>query len=122
MVAVLPENVVSRDGCSASASASCIDPLLQIHSPLSAAAHGTMADPKTSPPSQGPAQERLDTLAESMINLTLLDPARWGWTAAGGVADLLPPHEVRACLRKDDTVLAGVSCSSEFGNILKGCH
>jgi hypothetical protein len=29
------------------------------------------------------------------VNLTLLDPARWGWTAAGGVADLLPPHEVR---------------------------
>jgi hypothetical protein len=29
------------------------------------------------------------------VNLTLLDPARWGWTAAGGVVDLLPPHEVR---------------------------
>jgi hypothetical protein len=28
------------------------------------------------------------------INLALLDPARWGWTAAGGVADVLPPHEV----------------------------
>lgn len=33
------------------------------------------------------------------VNLTLLDPARWGWTAAGGVADLLPPHEVRFDLR-----------------------
>jgi hypothetical protein len=26
--------------------------------------------------------------------LALLDPPRWGWTATGGVADLLPPHEV----------------------------
>lgn len=33
--------------------------------------------------------------AESIMNLTLLDPPKWGWTAAGGVADLLPPHEVR---------------------------
>jgi hypothetical protein len=59
-----------------------------------------MADTNTLPPSQGSAQDRPDTLGESMINLTLLDPARWGWTAAGAVADLLPPHEVRACLRK----------------------
>jgi hypothetical protein len=59
-----------------------------------------MADQKTPPPSQGSAQQRLDTLGESMINLTLLDPARWGWTAVGSVADLLPPHEVRACSQK----------------------
>jgi hypothetical protein len=32
--------------------------------------------------------------AESLMNLTLLDPPRWGWTAVGGVADLLSPHEV----------------------------
>lgn len=31
---------------------------------------------------------------ENTINLALLDPARFGWTASGGVADLLPPHEV----------------------------
>lgn len=33
--------------------------------------------------------------AETSINLSLLDPARFGWTAAGAVADLLSPHEVR---------------------------
>ena len=32
---------------------------------------------------------------ESMMNLSLLDPPRWGWTAIGGVADVLTPHEVR---------------------------
>jgi hypothetical protein len=84
----------------------------------------TMADQKPPPPPEGQARERLDqkppllpegqtrerldTLPESMINLTLLDPARWGWTAAGGVADLLPPHEVRACFVKEDTALPGV--------------
>jgi len=31
---------------------------------------------------------------ESSVNLALLDPPRWGWTAAGGIADLLTPHEV----------------------------
>lgn len=31
---------------------------------------------------------------ESEVNLSLLDPAKWGWTAAGGVGDLLTPHEV----------------------------
>lgn len=35
-----------------------------------------------------------DDNAEIAINLTLLDPPRFGWTAAGGVADLLHPHEV----------------------------
>jgi hypothetical protein len=30
---------------------------------------------------------------ESTINLALLDPPRWGWTVAGGIADVLPPHE-----------------------------
>ena len=32
--------------------------------------------------------------AENAVNLTLLDPPRFGWTAAGGVEDVLPPHEV----------------------------
>jgi len=31
--------------------------------------------------------------SESLMNLTLIDPPRWGWTALGGVADLLTPHE-----------------------------
>ena len=32
---------------------------------------------------------------ENRINLSLLDPSRFGWTALGGIADLLTPHEVR---------------------------
>ena len=31
---------------------------------------------------------------ESLMNLALFDPPRWGWTAAGTIVDLLPPHEV----------------------------
>lgn len=33
--------------------------------------------------------------AEATMNMPLFDPPRWGWTAIGGVADVLPPHEVR---------------------------
>lgn len=29
----------------------------------------------------------------SLINLTILDPPRWGWSASGGIVDVLPPHE-----------------------------
>lgn len=36
----------------------------------------------------------VDTNAETMMNLALLDPPRWGWSAAGGIVDMLPPHEV----------------------------
>ena len=46
--------------------------------------------------SQSQSQQPIpDVRTENMVNLTLLDPPRWGWTAAGGVADLLSPHEVR---------------------------
>jgi hypothetical protein len=33
--------------------------------------------------------------AEANHNLVVLDPPRYGWTAAGSVADLSEPHEVR---------------------------
>ena len=33
--------------------------------------------------------------ADSTMNLSLMDPPRWGWAAVGGIVDLLPPHEVR---------------------------
>lgn len=36
----------------------------------------------------------MDLNAETMMNLSLLDPPHYGWTAAGGIADLLPPVEV----------------------------
>jgi hypothetical protein len=32
--------------------------------------------------------------AEAVMNMTLFDPPRWGWTAVGGIADVLSPHEV----------------------------
>lgn len=38
--------------------------------------------------------EIMDLNAEIMMNLSLLDPPHYGWTAAGGIADLLPPVEV----------------------------
>jgi hypothetical protein len=40
----------------------------------------------------------VDQEAEARINLALLEPQKWGWTAAGGIADLLPPHEVSCYL------------------------
>ena len=44
-------------------------------------------------------QEGAERSAESAINLTVLDPPRFGWTAAGGVAEVLTPHEVSSLLR-----------------------
>jgi hypothetical protein len=32
--------------------------------------------------------------AEAMMNMSLFDPPRWGWTAIGGITDVLPPQEV----------------------------
>jgi len=43
---------------------------------------------------EGETPSTCERTAESAINLTLLDPPRFGWTASGGVADLLHPHEV----------------------------
>ena len=37
--------------------------------------------------------------AESNHNLALLDPSRYGWTAAGDVVDLSEPHEVSFFMR-----------------------
>eukprot|EP00536_Pseudo-nitzschia_multiseries_P004004 jgi/Psemu1/237178/estExt_Genewise1.C_640045 len=34
--------------------------------------------------------------AEMAMNRALYDPPRWGWTALGGIADVLSPHEVRS--------------------------
>jgi len=35
-----------------------------------------------------------DVNVETVMNLALLDPPRFGWSAIGGVVDVLPPHEV----------------------------
>lgn len=48
--------------------------------------------------SSQPDEAGVSSSMENLINLALLDPPRFGWTAAGGVADLLPPHEVRLSL------------------------
>lgn len=41
--------------------------------------------------------DKSEEIVHNRINLALLDPQRYGWTAGGSVADLLPPHEVRCC-------------------------
>ena len=33
--------------------------------------------------------------AEAMLNLALLDPPKWGWSAFGGITNVCTPHEVR---------------------------
>ena len=54
------------------------------------------------PAAPSPASATADTaatssttsrIAESVLNLTLLHPDRYGWTAAGGIADLATPHQ-----------------------------
>lgn len=51
--------------------------------------------PPPLPPSLQPPQDFDCEYAERVMNMSLFDPPRWGWTAVGGVADLLSPHEVR---------------------------
>lgn len=55
-----------------------------------------MADP-SSPHELAPLDGKpppSERYVESEINLSLLDPPRWGWTAGGGIVDVLTPHEV----------------------------
>ena len=51
--------------------------------------------PQSLPHQFPPLSPQEDAYAETAMNMTLFDPPRWGWTALGGVADLLCPHEVR---------------------------
>ena len=44
----------------------------------------------------GEASADTEARGESLCNLALLDSSKWGWTALGGVCDILPPHQVRA--------------------------
>jgi hypothetical protein len=60
--------------------------------------------PPPQPQSDEQEQEEDGFYAEAMLNLTLLDPPRFGWTALGGVADVLPPHEVRGRKKTKDVV------------------
>ena len=48
--------------------------------------------PTNEPSSYLPPQP--EQYAEAVMNMTLFDPPRWGWTAVGGISDLLSPHEV----------------------------
>ena len=56
----------------------------------------SLPPPPPLPPSLQPPQDFDCEYAERVMNMSLFDPPRWGWTAVGGVADLLSPHEVRA--------------------------
>eukprot|EP00934_Nitzschia_sp_Nitz4_P006935 Nitzschia sp. Nitz4//scaffold70_size99833//92652//96899//NITZ4_004611-RA/size99833-snap-gene-0.136-mRNA-1//1//CDS//3329557185//6925//frame0 len=50
--------------------------------------------PEAESASKRPQEELMEMMdAETVMNLALSDPPRWGWTAAGGMADLLSPHE-----------------------------
>jgi hypothetical protein len=50
--------------------------------------------PSKLPQQQSAVSGHADEHADTIVNLALSDPPRWGWTAAGTLADLLPPHEV----------------------------
>ena len=41
-----------------------------------------------------PPQQDGDVFLETEMNLAFLDPPRFGWSATGGVVDVLPPHDV----------------------------
>ena len=47
-------------------------------------------------PRQSHPSEENSAFAEIIMNRALYDPPRWGWTALGGIADVLSPHEVRS--------------------------
>eukprot|EP00554_Chaetoceros_debilis_P004125 CAMPEP_0194092466 /NCGR_PEP_ID=MMETSP0149-20130528/46829_1 /TAXON_ID=122233 /ORGANISM="Chaetoceros debilis, Strain MM31A-1" /LENGTH=100 /DNA_ID=CAMNT_0038777417 /DNA_START=87 /DNA_END=386 /DNA_ORIENTATION=- len=34
-----------------------------------------------------------DKNCDTLVNLALTDPPRWGWSANGGIVDVLTPHE-----------------------------
>lgn len=34
---------------------------------------------------------------DTLLNLTILDPAKYGWSVLGGIQNVCPPHEVRCC-------------------------
>ena len=45
------------------------------------------------------------SFAEIVMNMTLYDPPRWGWTAVGGISDVLSPHEVRYLILRRSLIL-----------------
>jgi hypothetical protein len=60
-----------------------------------------MTDRETCQDEVDPIQKNIqqhESFVENSINLSLLDPARWGWPAVGDVVDLLTPHEVSVIL------------------------
>jgi hypothetical protein len=49
--------------------------------------------------------------AETAMNMALFDPPRWGWAAVGGIADVLPPHEVSLIIKHSE--LCVLVCSNK---------
>jgi hypothetical protein len=40
---------------------------------------------------------------DALLNLTILDPAKYGWSVLGGIRNVCPPHEVRCyCTLNDE--------------------
>lgn len=39
-------------------------------------------------------EQQEDINEETIMNLALLDPPGFGWSATGGIVNVLPPHEV----------------------------
>jgi hypothetical protein len=81
---------------------SCILSLTTIDANSPVDADTTTNDSDTTDKNPNP-QQRNDSLkgkcndvnSHSLLNLTLLDPPRWGWSAAGGIVDVATPHDVR---------------------------
>jgi hypothetical protein len=65
-----------------------------------------------------PINMNMKTNTDMMCSLPLYDPPKWGWSALGGVVDLLPPHEVRAMVM----ALRRNACSADpYLKIPKSC-
>lgn len=64
---------------------------------LPSPSNGTMSNQVDEQDGEKPRSQSsaIATCADSLMNLSLLDPPRWGWPAVGAVTDLLVPHEVR---------------------------
>lgn len=60
-----------------------------------------------------------DHFVENSMNLSLLDPSKFGWAALGGVGEILPPHQVRIlCLSVSNSHTA-LECPSTLEEICR---
>ena len=59
--------------------------------------------------------------SDSLINLSILDPPKYGWTVHGGIKDICPPHD-RARRRSTQLYFADKHLKNEALDVDSSCH